>query len=58
MYPWNKYVCVCWKKKDVHAYKEKKSYCKPPPPSKLFALSWDKFVAERQFKQNLLYVLL
>jgi len=32
MYPWNKYVCVCWKKKDVHAYKEKKSYCKPPPP--------------------------
>ena len=58
MYPWNKYVCVCWKKRMCMPTK-RKSYCKhPPPKSKLFVLSWDKFVAERQFKQNLLYVLL
>jgi hypothetical protein len=49
MYPWNKYVCVG--KKEC-AYLQRENPTAIPPPkhphqSQLFALSWDKFVAER-----------
>jgi hypothetical protein len=48
MYSWNKCVCVCvLEKKNVHAYKEKILLQTPPKKNQLFALSWDKFVAER-----------
>jgi len=38
--------------------KRKNPTANPPPQTKLFALPWDKLVAEKKFKKNLLYVLL